>query len=174
MINNSTQAIFKFCPRCGSSSFNYKKGDYFHCSTCNFVYYVNSATAVAAIIVNEKGEILLTKRALNPGKGMLDLPGGFVDIGEKIEDAMYREIKEELNLNISSMKYLCSYPNKYLYSDLIVNTCDCAFVCNVDNIEDIIAGDDVDDFSFFSKEKIDFNDIFSESISNIIKNYFDF
>lgn len=51
------------------------------------------AAAVAGLIFNEKGQLLLTIRAKDPGKGLLDLPGGFVDMGENADQALRREIE---------------------------------------------------------------------------------
>ena len=52
----------------------------------------------AAIIVNEKGQILLQSRADNDRWG---LPGGCQELGERFEDTIIREVKEETNLDIT-------------------------------------------------------------------------
>ena len=80
------------------------------------------------MIVNDKGEILFTKRSVDPHKGMLDLPGGFVDIMESAENALVREIKEELNLNIEHFQYFMSSPNEYIFGGLSVFTLDLAYI----------------------------------------------
>ena len=64
-----------------------------------------------AIILNSKGEILLTKRNIPPYKGYWVLPGGHVDYGELVEEAAIREVKEETGLNVK-IKKLCG-----VYSD---------------------------------------------------------
>lgn len=53
------------------------------------------------------GHILLVRRKINPGKGLWALPGGFIGEKERIADAVYRELKEETNLNgnYGSMPY---------------------------------------------------------------------
>lgn len=51
-------------------------------------------------IVRSRGEILLVKRGANPGKGKWSAPGGIVNIGEKIRDALRREILEECGIEI--------------------------------------------------------------------------
>ena len=61
-------------------------------------------------IYNDKDEfqgVVLIER-LNPPKG-LALPGGFVDIGEKVEDALIREMKEELTLDVTIQSLLGVY-----------------------------------------------------------------
>jgi len=69
-------SLFQYCPRCGSHSFIQNNEKSKRCESCGFVLYVNASAAVAAFIVNEKGEMLVCKRAKEPAKGALDLPGG--------------------------------------------------------------------------------------------------
>jgi 8-oxo-dGTP pyrophosphatase MutT (NUDIX family) len=78
---------------------------------------------VCAVIVC-KGELLLVERAQHPCKGKLDFPGGFVDYNESNEQALKRELFEELQLPIDDMQYLFSYPNRYLYKDVLYSTLD--------------------------------------------------
>ena len=86
------------------------------CSSCGFVFYINAAAAVATFIRNEAGELLVCRRAKEPAKGTLDLAGGFVDENETAEEAVSREIAEELQAKITHAEYLFSLPNSYEYS----------------------------------------------------------
>ncbi|MFX0068293.1 MAG: NUDIX hydrolase [Promethearchaeota archaeon] len=54
---------------------------------------------VAALIVDQ-GRVLLVKRKYDPGKGLWSLPGGLINLGEKIEDALVREVQEETGLKV--------------------------------------------------------------------------
>ena len=103
---------------------------------------------------------------------MLDLPGGFVDPLESIEDGLKREIREELGVAVSDAKYLCSFPNRYVYSGLTYFTIDLAFICKVDDVSIIKPADDVEDVLFMSPDKINLKDIAFESIRNIISFFF--
>lgn len=94
------------------------------CTTCGFVYYFNPSSAVACFIRNAAGEILLVRRAKDPAKDTLDLPGGFVDMHESAEEAAHREVKEETGLDITECRYLFSIPNLYMYSGFEVHTVD--------------------------------------------------
>lgn len=163
--------VLKHCPKCGSIHFVYDQVRSFLCQECGFHYFINSSSAVAAIIENEKEEILLTIRAFDPAKGKLDLPGGFVDPMESAEDAVRREIKEELNLDVTTMKYLVSFPNEYVFKGFSVYTTDLAFICKVLNFDKISSNDDVSGYIFIKPDQIDFNEISSESIKKIIKYY---
>ncbi len=65
--------------------------------------------AVDAVIINKKGEILLIKRKNEPYKGYWALPGGFVEYGEKVEEALKREIKEETGLKAKKIELVGVY-----------------------------------------------------------------
>jgi len=117
---------FNYCPACGADDIVFDGTKKFSCRDCSFTYYHNVAAAVAAILEYNK-KIILIQRAKEPGKGKLDLPGGFVDPKESIEEAVIREIKEELNIDITEPKYLGSYPNVYKYEGVVYHTCDLFF-----------------------------------------------
>ena len=165
--------VFKYCPCCGSSEFVPDSSRSLKCAGCGFRFFVNSSAAVAALIVNDKNELLFTVRAFEPCKGMLDLPGGFVDPGETVEEALHREIKEELNIDIQDVIYINSFPNEYLFSGLTVFTIDLAFVCKVTDFSTIRCGDDVAGFIFISPENVDYSKIGGDSIRKIVKCFFD-
>jgi ADP-ribose pyrophosphatase YjhB (NUDIX family) len=150
-------AQFKFCPKCGSSRFvenNFKSKK---CEDCGFIYYFNSSSSTVAFIVHDN-KLLVGTRAFEPAKGTFDLPGGFVDMGESLEQAMAREVKEETNLNVTGLKYLFSIPNLYVYSGFQVETTDAFFLCKVDDISRLQAEDDVAKLTFIDLDKIDINE----------------
>jgi NADH pyrophosphatase NudC (nudix superfamily) len=168
------QNVIRFCPKCGSVEFHYRSDNSFGCAQCKFQLYVNSAAAVAALIVDEKGRLLLTRRALEPNKGMLDLPGGFVDVMETAEEALEREIKEELDLKLDHYTYFTSFPNEYVFGGLSVFTLDLAYICQINSFQNIKAMDDISDFEFFHPTEIRLDEICSGSIQSIIQRYMRF
>ncbi|MDA3881658.1 MAG: NUDIX domain-containing protein [Bacteroidales bacterium] len=164
-------SVFNYCPSCGQQSFEKDSFKSQKCLVCGFVLYTNASTAVAAIITNRKGEILLTKRAFEPAQGMFDLPGGFVDPGETAEKALIREVHEELNLIIESYSYFSSFPNEYVYGGLLYYTLDMVFECKVTSLEQIIPADDVADFVFLPISKDLIEGVGLMSIKNILRAY---
>ncbi|MDQ1910463.1 NUDIX domain-containing protein [Paenibacillus sp. GD4] len=62
---------------------------------------------VGAVIVNERQEVLLVLRNRQPEKGTWSIPGGKVDLYERLEDAVKREILEEVDLKIEVVRLLC-------------------------------------------------------------------
>lgn len=134
---------FVYCPVCGSQRFEVNNLKSKHCKDCGFTYYANPGSATAAFIVNDRQEMLVVRRAKEPAKGTLDLPGGFVDMYETVEEGMRREIKEETGLDVKDIRYLFSSPNVYEYSGMGIHTLDMDFLVRVhgDSIN-VTAADD--------------------------------
>ncbi len=135
--------LFKYCPVCGSEHFEVHNFKSKKCRDCGFTYYANPCSATAAFIVNDRDEMLVVRRAKEPAKGTLDLPGGFVDMGETVEEGMIREIKEETGLDVTNIEYLFSSPNVYVYSGMGVHTLDMDYLARVHgSVPAIKAADD--------------------------------
>ena len=108
---------FIYCPICGSKHFVVDTVSSKKCEDCGFIFYMTQSTATAAFILNEKNELLVERRGVDPGKGTLDLPGGFVNLNETAEEGLKREIEEETGLKISSVEYMFNLPNIYPYGE---------------------------------------------------------
>lgn len=161
--------VLKYCPRCGSAHFQSTGSRSFKCDDCSFHYFVNSSAAVAVLLFNDKGELLFTRRAIEPHLGKLDLPGGFIDPMETAEQAAIREIQEELGIRIHSLQYFCSYPNEYIFSGYSVYTLDLAFLARTESFHKMIAMDDISSFEFYKLQDVDLEEVPSISMKNIIK-----
>lgn len=133
---------FRYCPKCGSSRFDIHNEKSRQCADCGFVYYFNPSSATVAFIVNSRDELLVCRRAKEPAKGTLDLPGGFVDLYETGEKGVIREVKEETGLQVVRTRYLFSLPNLYVYSGFTVHTLDMFFCCEVEDTLHYKAMDD--------------------------------
>ena len=159
---------FKYCPRCGEGG-NFNSEEYsFKCDACGFHFFLNASAAVTALIFNEKGELLFTRRAIEPAYGKLDLPGGFVDPGESLETAIVREVKEELDLEIDRVEFFSSFPNQYVYSGFVVNTIDSVFKCSISDFSKITSRDDINAFEFYSIDEVDVDEIPFKSVKAIL------
>lgn len=141
-IPNHPLTSFKYCPRCGGA-FHIHNEKSSRCESCGFVYYFNPSAATVAVIINDKDELLVCRRAKEPAKGTLDLPGGFCDMYESAEEGVAREVMEEIGHRVTHTTYLFSLPNTYLYSGFLVHTIDNFFRCQLDSYNDIDAHDDV-------------------------------
>jgi 8-oxo-dGTP diphosphatase len=109
--------IYKFCPRCSGrlqqKVIQAKEPPRLVCTECGFVFYLDPKLAAIAIIPWEDG-LVLARRAIEPGYGLWVAPGGFVDVGELVEDAVVREVREEvfLNVQINRLLNVYSYPGR--------------------------------------------------------------
>lgn len=139
---------FKFCPSCGSSKFVKNNDKSKRCENCGFIYYINPFAATASFLQNSDGELLVCRRANEPAKGTLDLPGGFADLGETIEECAIREIEEEIGVRPKNLRFIFSLPNEYLYSGLTVPTMDMFFEGIIENTNAIKPDDDVEECFF--------------------------
>lgn len=147
--------LFKYCPVCGAhEEFIPNNVKSMRCGRCNFVMYINPSAAVAAFVVNSKGELLICERANEPAKGTWDLPGGFIDDEETAEQAIQRELFEELGIKVASGEYLFSVPNEYLYSGWTLPTLDLFYLFKIDDAVRPVAADDVKSFYFVAPEDI--------------------
>jgi len=62
-------------------------------------YPTQPIVGVAAVIIHD-GKLVLVKRGIEPGKGKWSIPGGAVELGERVRDTAIREAKEECGLDI--------------------------------------------------------------------------
>lgn len=113
-----TTTYFKYCPRC-SSRFVQKREDpsepyRLACPKCGFILYQNSSPCTEALIVRGT-TVLLVRRAMNPRKGFLDIPGGFLENGESPETGIKREVREELQMNFRPRHLVGCYIDSYLF-----------------------------------------------------------
>ncbi len=88
----------KFCMRCGHATELHEESGRRRpvCPRCGWVYYFAPQVAAVAIVTREGDErFLLVQRGEDPGKGLWGLPGGFVELGETVDQALVREVLEE-------------------------------------------------------------------------------
>jgi ADP-ribose pyrophosphatase YjhB (NUDIX family) len=109
--------LYKFCPICGGSlvsqELNRENVPVCQNSSCGFIFWQNSKPCASVLIPDNQGRILMTVRAKEPDKGKLDLPGGFLQLGEHPDEGAKREIKEELGVEIEIDDYVGLVIDRY-------------------------------------------------------------
>ena len=133
------------------------------CTACGFVFYIDPKLAVIAL-VPMAGGLVMVRRAINPGYGLWVLPGGFVDVGEPLEEAAVRETREETFLQVQVLKLL----NVYSYKDL--RTVVAAFLTDYETGE-LAPGDETLEARVFKPGEIPWEEIPFSSTRDAIREY---
>jgi NAD+ diphosphatase len=149
--------IFRFCPRCGVARARATDTpEPFRCAACGFVYFFNPATAVAALVLRDDGRALFI---------------GFVDPGESAEQALHREVREEVRLELDDMRFLSSRPNDYPYQGTIYPVVDLVFVAHARDPHEAAALDGVASVEWLDPYAVDLDDLAFESMRHAVARY---
>ena len=118
------------------------------CPGCGHIYYENPLPVVSVIVANEKGELLMVKRAMEPAKDTWCFPIGFLECGETVEEAALRELKEEAGIEGKIIRLFdVSSDATGTYGEVIVAT---YLAEKTGGME--AAGDDACDTGYFSPD----------------------
>jgi ADP-ribose pyrophosphatase YjhB (NUDIX family) len=116
---------YSFCPVCGSPYHADRASpvpaSLLACAACGFQFWQNSKPAIGAFIVRVSvggPEVLLTRRGIEPYKGMWDCPGGFLENGELPEDGLARELSEELGIRVEKPRLFWTGIDEYPRNDV--------------------------------------------------------
>lgn len=140
------------------------------CPHCDHHEYNNPRPTNGVIFENEKREILLVKRRYDPKKGYWDIPGGFVNLEETIEDSTRREIQEELGVRITDLRYFGSKHDRYMYKGQNYYTLMFVFVSK-ESLKHMKIADDVADVKFFARDQIPFDDLAFDGVKQALHDY---
>jgi len=172
-LDDWRERVFRYCPKCGAAALRFLGRKLLRCEACGFELFLNAAAAVAGLIFDEQERLLLIQRGREPGKGLWDLPGGFTDPGESAEDALRREVREELGLEIAGVRYLASFPNEYEYRGVRYATVDLGFVCEVADASVARAAEgEIAAVAFRKREEIELERFAFASTRRLVERYF--
>ncbi len=120
------------CPRCGAETSRIQRESGKRCARCAYEHYPHLHPCVI-VLIRDEDRVLLTRKAFWP-KGRYGLVAGFVDVGESLEGAAEREVREEVGVQIRDLRYVASqywpFPSQlmvgftaaYAHGDVVVNT----------------------------------------------------
>lgn len=175
----SAQEVLTYCPRCGSRGFSpvnepgLQPAGHFMCPSCTFEFFLNAGASTAAIIEKEPGLLLMTRRLKDPKKGTLDLPGGFVDLRERAEETVCREVWEECRLQIVRTHLVNrTYWNSYVYGGFTYHTLDLVFRCEASSWDTLLStdGSEVENL-LVRKDEIVLDQVGLASVREIVGDY---
>jgi NAD+ diphosphatase len=134
----------KFCGKCGTRTQQKPDERALICPDCNTIVYPKISPAVIVAIIC-KNKILLA-RSSNFQVNRYSLISGYVDVGESLEEALRREVKEEVGLDIKNIRYYKSQPWPLSGSMMI------GFVAEADENQPIIIDDkEIAEAAWFTK-----------------------
>ncbi|HXV32939.1 MAG TPA: NUDIX domain-containing protein [Gaiellaceae bacterium] len=111
MATSGQLAEWRACPRCLTPLDHAERS--VRCPSCGLEEYANPAPTASALVRDEAGRILLARRARDPGAGLWDLLGGFMDEGEEPLETLRRELREETGVEVEPGAYLVGLPDRY-------------------------------------------------------------
>lgn len=106
-----------FCGRCGTPLRTKTTERAKECPICGLLHFPRLAPAI--IVLVERGRELLLARSRHFLPGMYSVLAGFVEPGESLEEAVVREVKEEVGINVKDIKYFGSQPWPFPHSLMI-------------------------------------------------------
>ncbi len=99
--------MINFCPRCATPTElrPFEGTPRPTCPACGYVHFADPKVA-ATVLLACGDQILLTRRAVDPQRGLWSFSGGYVDFGEDPQDAARRECREELGVDLHELRLL--------------------------------------------------------------------
>lgn len=158
---------YQYCPQCGGRLEErlLKPGEppRLVCTVCGFVFYIDPKLAVIALVPLDNG-LVLVRRSIDPGYGLWVVPGGFVDVGEPLEEAVVRETREETLLQVKVTRFF----NIYSYANVrtVVAAYLTAYVAG-----ELNAGDETLEARVFAPAEIPWDEIAFSSTRDAIREY---
>ncbi len=160
---------YKFCPLCGGALEErlLKAGEpkRLVCTACSYVFYIDPKLAVLALVPYQGG-LVMVRRSIEPGYGLWVVPGGFVDLGERVEDAVIRETREEANLTVRVVRLLNVH--SYHHSRTVLLSYVTEYVSG-----ELQAGDEELEARVFRPEEIPWEEIAFSSTRDALRDYLD-
>lgn len=137
----------KYCGNCGSKTVVDKKDMMLICPECGQMHYPRISPAII-VAINNNGKLLMAKHSYHK-TNRYSLIAGFVEPGESIEEAVYREVSEEVGIKIKNLQYQKSqswpFPNSLMLG----------FTADYDSGEISVDGDEIIHAKWFKPEEID-------------------
>jgi ADP-ribose pyrophosphatase YjhB (NUDIX family) len=161
---------YSFCPLCGADleprTLKTTEPSRLVCVRCGFIFYLDPKVAVGTIITDDRDQIVLVKRAIEPGYGKWVFPGGYVDRGEDVKVAAVREAREEVGLDVQLGRLInvYSYPGRapviIVYAATIIGGC---LGCDDEGLE----------ARFFAPEEIPWQELAFRSTHEALREFLD-
>lgn len=158
-----------FCRRCGTKLTN-QVAHVFVCENQHTIY-ANSSPAVTAILRNANDEVLTIRRAIEPGLGELDFPGGFCDGHESAEAALARELAEEVGLlpeHHTTPVLVCTGIDNYQFKGEFIPVLSLVYTATISEDAPITTNDDAENAEFTPLQSLDPQTVYFKSLQDAV------
>lgn len=161
---------FLYCSYCGGHLRESTEYGTVHriCTRCERRYYNNPVPAVGVLLMNMNRQIMLALREYPPHPDTWDVPGGFLDVDETAEEALRRELKEELSLVPEQLLYVGSSHDRYEFGKRNYHMINLLFAGTIGESSPI-ASDDISGVSWFEPDTIPYEKILFPNLSKLIR-----
>jgi NAD+ diphosphatase len=136
----------RFCGRCGTPLKTKSTERAKECPRCGLLHFPRLAPAI--IVLVERGKELLLARSRHFMPGMFSVLAGFVEPGESLEEAVVREVREEVGIDVKDIKYFGSQPWPFPHSLMI------GFTATYAGGEIAIDDTEIEDVGWFSVDNL--------------------
>ena len=133
----------RFCGRCGESTVHADSERAKLCPRCGLLSFPRVSPAVIMLV--QRGDELLLARGRAFPAAFYSVLAGFVEPGESLEEAVAREVREEVGLDVRNIRYFGSQPWPFPHSLMI------GFVCDYAGGEITLQADEILDAGWFSR-----------------------
>lgn len=118
------RATHRFCGRCSALTVKHSRERCVECPACGLTSYPRLSPAI--IVLLRRGKQALLASSTRPGVGFYSTLAGFVEIGESLEQTLHREVREEVGLDVTNLRYFGSEPWPFPHSLMVGFTADYA------------------------------------------------
>jgi NAD+ diphosphatase len=136
----------QFCGRCGAPMEAKATERAKLCPRCGLHHFPRLAPAI--IVLVERGRALLLARSRHFAKGMYSVIAGFVEPGETLEEAVVREVREEIGISIKEIRYFGSQPWPFPHSLMI------GFTATYEDGEIVLDDSEIEDAGWFTRDNL--------------------
>jgi NAD+ diphosphatase len=134
------------CGRCGTPLRTKTTERAKECPQCGQLHFPRLAPAI--IVLVERGDQLLLARSRHFMPGMYSVLAGFVEPGESLEEAVVREVKEEVGIDVKDIRYFSSQPWPFPHSLMI------GFTATYDGGEISLNDEEIEDAGWFTIDNL--------------------
>ncbi|MET1008142.1 MAG: NAD(+) diphosphatase [Propionibacteriaceae bacterium] len=135
------------CPTCGEQTKVINGGFARHCLTCGHDHFPRTDPAVIVAVLDDEDRILLGRQATWPAR-RVSILAGFVEAGESLEQAIHREIAEEVDVSLSTVQYYGSQPWPFPRSLMF------GFAARATSTAICVDGQEIEVASWFTRDQV--------------------